>query len=155
MKRRTYRFWFPPGAVLGAALLLMTLNGCSAGFGCGAGFSVNNAALEITGITDARTHAALSRVVLSNFRLNGTTVTDLQSLVPPQLAHGVTTDGDTLVCTIPCAFGRDAGTYQFTATASGYKPADEAFKGAPIFNDGSCPNFTIGSTQIQFALEPQ
>ena len=154
MKRYAHLSWVHLGTAWGLILTMMALTGCSMGYGCGAGYAVNNPALEITTVNDSHTGAAISHIVLSSIRFNGVAVTDLQSLTLPQLARGITVAGDTLACDVPCAFGTNAGTYQFTATAAGYKSASEEFKGGPILNADTCPTSTIGSTQIKFTLDP-
>src|SRR5438477_7606483 len=99
MKPQTAISWAHLAAALAFMLLISMLTGCGAGgFGCGAGFVVNNSALEVTDVSDSQTRTAICRVILSNIRFNGATITDLQSLVPAQLSHGVMVEGDTLVC---------------------------------------------------------
>lgn len=138
------------------ALLVLVASGCGGNYGCGAGYTVSHPALEVTAAKNARTGAPVSRVVLSDILLNGSPVPDPQYyLVPERLARGVVLEGDTLVCDVPCAFGKDAGTYQFTISAPGYKPTRAEFKGGPIFNSEHCYSHTIGSTQVQFALQPE
>ena len=155
MRRQTCVAWAHFSAALGLLLALTPLAGCGGNYGCGAGYSIQNPALELTGVTDSHTGAAISRVVLSNIRFGGSAVTDLRSLVPPALAHGVTIAGDTLVCDVPCGFGLSSGAYQFTATAAGYQAATKEFTGGQTFDSGDCPTSTTGSTRIRFTLDPQ
>jgi len=155
MKRYTPHFWAHLSLAWGLILTLTALSGCGVGgYGCGAGYAVNNAALELTSVTDSRTGAAISHVTLSGLTFDGSAITDLQSLTPNQLTHGVTVAGNTLICDVPCTFGLNAGLYQFTVSATGYKTVTKEFKGAPLFDHTPCPISTVGSTRIKFTLDP-
>ena len=154
MQRQLSNRWVQFGVVTSLMLVSATLCGCGGGYGCGAGYAVNNPALEVTNVKDSLSGAAILRVTLSNFRFNGAVVTDLQTMVP-SYSHGVVVAGDALVCDIPCTFGRDAGDYQFTAVADGYKPAGKGFTGRLILDASQCPTHTIGGAKVMFALDPK
>jgi len=112
--------------------------------------------IEITQAKADDSDKPISEVSLTNF------VLDSNAIGPQYLdiddAPNVEVDGDTLRCTVPCAFGRQQGNYAFTASASGYDSTRLELGEVEYTNreeEGPCPRIIFsGSQEIGIRLSP-
>lgn len=109
---------------------------------------------QITSVTDARTGSPLSRITLSEIKYAGTPVSPT-TLLYDRTSFGVSAEGDTLACTVPCGFGVTEGRYEFKVTAPGYQPMRVAQDGRYQRLQSECPRVYAGSTELRLSLEPQ
>ena len=112
--------------------------------------------IEITHAKAEDSDEPISTVSLTNF------VVDSNAIGPQFLEiddePNVEIDGDTLRCTIPCAFGRQQGNYAFTAAASGYESTRLELGEVEYTNreeEGPCPRIIFsGSQEVGIRLSP-
>jgi hypothetical protein len=127
---------------------------CGAIEGCGGNVMFNDPLFHITRATDSTTGAAIPKVILSNMTYVGTPVEISQFGLTYPPAFGVTVEGSTLVCNVPCGFGTEEGRYTFSVSAPNYKTSSVAQEGR-FQSHGGCPLTYSGSTDMQFTLQPQ
>ncbi|AFZ69694.1 hypothetical protein [Deinococcus peraridilitoris] len=85
--------------------------------------------MNIQSAVDATSGTAIREVLITNLTINGEqgNLSDTSGLFTGRAqnaARNVMLDGETLKCTVACAFGWPEGTYRFTISAPGYQPQD-------------------------------
>lgn len=96
----------------------------------------------------------ISEIYLSNLSINGSEQ-DLSS-VTDDPSNNVSVEDSSIVCTIPCGFGTQEGTYQFDTSTPDYQDTTITFEGVSyeVFN-GGCPSSNSGSREVSFELKSQ
>ena len=142
--------------------LALALAACSQGDGSdlaldentGAGPCVHvyeDAVLHLDSASGRTTDAVIGQITLSDFAVDGTARTPDQ--VTAQQSQNVVVDGDTLVCTLPCAFGTDEGTWTFVSDADGYAPTPQSEDAAYATFNGGCPSSNDDGTHVTLQLD--
>lgn len=114
--------------------------------------------VEITKVEAESSNRSISKILLTDFVVRGDSV----SLQYSGLDEGtnIKVEGDTLLCAVPCSFGREQGSYAFTVAAPGYESKRlnlGEVKYANRKEEGPCPriiysgsqNVSIRLTQVQ------
>lgn len=105
------------------APLLMAIGACnSSNISCAQVVSVAAPAVVLTSVTDKQSGSAITQFTVSNFSVDGQTMTaaGIVSSVP---GTNATVQNGTLACTGVCGFGGTEGTYSFTVSAPGHPDA--------------------------------
>lgn len=106
--------------------------------------------LTLRSATSTPSGASLSKLVLGGFTLDGAART-AQDLATVSSGIVVGDDG-TLECTLPCAFGRDAGRYAFTASADGHRDTAVSADAVYATLHGGCPSYNDDGSTIDVQL---
>ncbi|WP_411281366.1 hypothetical protein [Gemmatimonas sp.] len=137
------------------ALLATTLvlGACQNPLGAGSCEHTYRDPLLVIVATDARTRAALPRVIVRDVNFGGRPV-DLAGLVLPPARNVTLVDG-ALVCGTDCGFGTSPGRYRMTVAAPGYQWL--VVEGEADFARfrGGCPSYNAGSYFIAAQLTPE
>jgi hypothetical protein len=105
--------------------------------------------LVITAATDSATGRPIAPLFLTRLTVDG------QAQV---VGHVLTTafrarsQGDTIVCDVPCGFGTNEGRYGFIASATAYASRPVTVDARFASFDGGCPSFNAGSTEMSVLL---
>lgn len=108
--------------------------------------------LVIESVSNSRSPDTLSQVRIYDITVDSARQ-DLTSLADDP-SQNVSVQDSTILCTIPCGFGKKDGTYRFNARAEGYQDTTLAFEDVnyEIFN-GGCPSSNSGSTEVSFEMK--
>ncbi len=109
--------------------------------------------LTIEEVRDAQTNESLESVVLTEFSIDGAAIQT--EMLVAEFANNVEQKGDSLLCTIPCAFGTQAGHYEFIVLTSGYVAKAVSFDLEYEEFEGGCPSYNRGGAEEEIALEPR
>ena len=140
------------GVSLGMRWLLVGSSVLLAGCDIGAGPCIHTFEEPILRITDARdatTNQAINTVLLTNVRVGG--IWQAPALLMGK-AERAAARGDTLECTVPCAFATLGGPYRFEVQSPGYFRDSVAIEAQYRSFDGGCPSSSRGSTQTSVRL---
>jgi len=111
--------------------------------------------LRIFSASEQASGAPIPRVTLTDLRIDGRRVDDLRSFLANGFAQGASVQGDTLICTVECAFGVRPGNYEFTAAAPGFVPQQANLPVRYAVETRGCPSSSAGSTRLSLALAAQ
>ena len=139
-----------------AAIVLVISGSISAGCWWGAGPCVHvfrDELVHVRAVVDSATGAGIDSVVITNVRVRGTSLPlSLVVLPAPGQGEGVSLDGDTLRCSVPCAFGTQDGRWELTLLARGYPPQTLAFDASYGEFRGGCPSYNDHGTWVVLHL---
>lgn len=153
----------PPGAWLLIARLTLGFTGASAGIACGsqmcpAGDIVSrDPLLTITSARNSQTGAAITRLTLSEIRVNARlqNATDVQFYTKHELSRNISGDGERLICNVECAIGGEPGPWEFTISAPGFQDKRVSYdlRYAGTESD-KCTTYLVGGLSIDVILDP-
>ncbi len=116
-----------------------------------------DAALHFESVTDAKTSAAIAKIRIRDIQINGVKQRD-HYFTGFSTAYNLSAEDTVLYCIMPCGFGEEAGTYQFTASAPGYRDTTLTLHAQYARREsqpGGCPTILAGGTRVRFQMEPQ
>ena len=61
---------------------------------------------------------------------------------------------DTLICHVPCGFGRTEGDYSFQVGALGFRKKTETYRAHYQVFQGGCPSYNDGGLDLDIQLTP-
>jgi hypothetical protein len=151
-----------PRAVRGAvaALALVAAAGCGVAETTPSGLcdiSYDDALFTVTRATDARSGAALSRVLLRSYTYEGSSERGPGFLVtaPGLQPRNSAVNGTGLTCDIVCSFGAANGDYTLTFGAAGYRDTTLQIAGAShAVQQGGCPATYRDGLELEVTLTP-
>lgn len=85
------------------------------------------------------TGSVIGQIDLSSFAVNGVT-RSVESIIQ-QRSSNVTLVGETLRCTLPCSFGTESGSWEFSVVAPGYVPTGQIIEVSYSTFSGGCPSY--------------
>lgn len=140
------------------ALLLLTAGGCNGGMGCPMGYAADDPIVHIRDARNSATGARIPLLVLSSIKIGGRLqqTGDMSFLVPLR-ARNVAIDGVTLRCTVACDFAAERGSYEFTASAPGYRDRVVSLPDVrPTQSErvGDCGYREFGGVDVSVILDP-
>ena len=140
--------------VIATCFVLSILGACSGDDENLAGPCYHEYKSVILEIEDAR--ASGSNEQITTFRISSVTLNghnyDLANLVGGQ-SFGIVLQSGELICTVPCGFGNEDGTYDLSITGDGLQPQVVSTDAHYDRVWGNCPSFSEGATKITAILE--
>jgi len=107
--------------------------------------------INVTAATSSANGDAIPTVALTGFERDGTPITTADLIIG---SYFVEPRGDTLLCHLPCGFGRIAGDYSFVAGAAGFQDKTLTLQAQYQIFQGGCPSFNDGGMDIVIELTP-
>ena len=135
-----------------AVAVLIAVAGCVP---VGAGPCVHvyrDAVVHIGAVVDAATSSGLDSVFVTKATVNGDSLPLFLAILGGGHEAGVLLEGDTLRCSVPCAFGSMQGRWKLTLLARGYPSQAVAFDAQYATFHGGCPSYNDGGTSVVLRL---
>ena len=107
--------------------------------------------LHVDSASGRTTDAVIGQIELSDLEVDGQTRTPAEATEPQ--GQNVEVDGDTLRCTLPCAFGTTEGTWTFVADAAGYAPTPQSEDATYATFNGGCPSSNDDGSHVTLQLD--
>ncbi len=146
------------GVFVPAALCVLELSCIDFGQNVGPCVAIyRDAALHIAGVNDAKTSAAIAKTRISDFQINGVK-RPAHYFTGFATAYNLSAEDTVLHCTVPCGFGEEASTYQFTISAPGYRDTTllvYAQHARRESRNGGCPVIFSEGSRFRFQIDPR
>jgi hypothetical protein len=106
--------------------------------------------LTIESVSSTENGAPISTINLFDIKIDNVSRNPL--FLAQEMSENITVVDSVLNCTIPCGFGTEDGTYQFTVSAEGF--SDSTFTILSEYNTfvGGCPSSSSDGTRMSFSL---
>ena len=115
--------------------------------------------LHIKSVKNRNTGTDISKIQIHSLKKDGSPInidsTSSVYLIQASNGYNVTIRDSTLVCSIPCGFGFDEGSYQFVVATDGYRDTIISVNAKYAVSKGGCPSSNSGGSQINIQLQPQ
>jgi hypothetical protein len=138
-----------------AALAIAACGGSSSGDNVNAGpceLTYLEPVLSITSATDSATAGQISVVSFTAITVNGVS---LNLEIAAAYSRNVSVSGSGVVCTVPCAFSIQQGSYSFAASSPGYVSQQRVLQVGYSRLSGNCPASYSGATQLALTFARQ
>lgn len=70
-----------------------------------------------------------------------------------ELCYGLSFEGETPVCSLPCGFGNEEGEWHIELTSEGYQSKTEPLEASYAGGEGGCPSYSDDGSHFQMELE--
>lgn len=115
------------------------------------GHSYKEPVFNISYAVDAIDGDSLSEVALRNVTVNGRPVTDYSTVLVA--AKNIHIRDGVMVCTLPCGFGVEEGTYRLYVDAPGHQTQQVSVQANYRVYSGGCPSYSDLGYYVGVSLE--
>ena len=109
--------------------------------------------LTIESVTSAGTGVEISSVSIFEVMIDSISVTPAE--LTHEISENVTLKDSAIVCYVPCAFGTQAGFYQFSVSAQGHQESSLNTTAEYKTSEGGCPSRSDDGEKISFTLQAE
>jgi len=109
--------------------------------------------IKIESVSDQSTGENIFEVEIDNISFNGELVAFKENQQEVLANIEIDFINNSLVCTLPCAFLRQEGLYEFTVRAIGYASEVVQTQASYSVFEGGCPSYVDGGTEVFIELE--
>lgn len=106
--------------------------------------------LMIESASSAENSTPIESLIIKNISIDSVGVN--LDLLTSESSENVVISDSTLICTLPCGFGTQSGTYNFDVTAENYKDVSVSIKTDYQTSGGNCPSFSTDGNKIDVVL---
>lgn len=109
--------------------------------------------LTIQTVTSEETGDAISPLIIDELKLDSNEI-DIVFMMGG-ITKNLTFSDSLLICTVPCGFGTEEGTYEMTVSADGYNDSTVSTQAKYENSESGCPGSSSEGSQISFTLTPE
>ncbi len=109
--------------------------------------------LTIQSVNSAENGDEINSVRISEIKIDN--VSRRLSSFDDDISNNISVDDSLLICTISCGFGIEAGIYEISFSADGYRDSTISTTAKYNKSKGGCPSSSSDGTKISFSLNPQ
>ena len=109
--------------------------------------------LTIQSVYSAENGDEINIVKISDVKIDN--VSRALSSFDNDVSNNIVVDDSLLICTIPCGFGIEVGTYEISFSADGYRDSTISTTAKYNKSKGGCPSSSSDGTKRSFSLSPQ
>ena len=136
---------------LGAAMMTACGGGGSESIGTACTLEIDEPVLTLRTAANINTGAPIAELRISNIQFGGVALDPAAAAIR---SKNLTVSAGGLVCSVPCAFGSNEGTFSFTVSAQGFQAKDYSVKASFATKSLECPAHLGNGTKIDVLLGP-
>ncbi len=109
--------------------------------------------VNLRSVFDIATNSGISQIEITNIKFEGNNITFEEDRNELTTNVYIEYETDTLLCTLPCAFFKREGSYEFTVRAANFEYAIVEFDASYSIFEGGCPSYVDGGTEFNIGLK--
>lgn len=109
--------------------------------------------LKIEHVTSVMRNESIDQIILNSISIDNNSLPLTYYSGSP--LKNISFQNTSMVCTVPCGFGIDSGTYEFKVSAEGYLDSTVTVTAHYDIFEGGCPSYNDNGTEISIGLRPE